>query len=38
MTPDAIRRIPLVIAGEIGATPAQVASAITLLDLSLIHI
>lgn len=32
MTPDAIRRIPLVIAGEIGATPAQVASAITLLD------
>ena len=32
MTPEAARRIPLVIAGEIGATPAQVASAITLLD------
>ncbi|KAF0174356.1 MAG: uncharacterized protein FD162_1179 [Rhodobacteraceae bacterium] len=32
MTPEAARRIPLVIAGEIAATPAQVASAITLLD------
>ena len=32
MTPDATRRIPLVIAGEIGAAPAQVASAIALLD------
>ncbi|WP_054006935.1 Tex family protein [Cypionkella psychrotolerans] len=32
MTPEATRRIPLVIAAEIGATAAQVASAITLLD------
>jgi protein Tex len=32
MTPEAARRIPLVIASEIGAAPAQVASAITLLD------
>ncbi len=32
MTPEATRRIPLVIAAEIGATVAQVASAITLLD------
>jgi uncharacterized protein len=32
MTVDATRRIPLVIAAEIGATPGQVASAITLLD------
>ena len=32
MTPEAIRRIPLVIASEIAATPAQVASAIGLLD------
>lgn len=32
MTPEAARRIPLVIATEIGATTAQVASAITLLD------
>ncbi len=32
MTTDASRRIPLVIAAEIGATAAQVASAITLLD------
>ncbi len=32
MSADAIRRIPLVIATEIGATPAQVHAAITLLD------
>ena len=32
MTPEAARRIPLVIAAEIGATAAQVASAIKLLD------
>ncbi|MDZ4392270.1 Tex family protein [Cypionkella sp.] len=32
MTPEAARRIPLVIAAEIGATAAQVSSAITLLD------
>ncbi len=32
MTPEATRRIPLVIAAEIGATAAQVTSAITLLD------
>ena len=32
MTPDASRRIPLVIASEIGAQPAQVVAAITLLD------
>jgi uncharacterized protein len=32
MSPEAKRRIPLVIAGEIGATAAQVISAITLLD------
>ena len=32
MTPEAARRIPLVIAAEIGATATQVASAITLLD------
>ncbi len=32
MTPEAARRIPLVIATEIGATAAQVTSAITLLD------
>lgn len=32
MTPEANRRIPLVIAAEIGATAAQVTSAITLLD------
>ena len=32
MTPEATRRIPLVIAAEIGASAAQVASAITLLD------
>ncbi|MEO5613591.1 MAG: Tex family protein, partial [Cypionkella sp.] len=32
MTNDASRRIPLVIAAEIGATAAQVTSAITLLD------
>ncbi|MES2667520.1 MAG: Tex family protein [Pseudomonadota bacterium] len=32
MTPDASRRIPLVIAVEIGAQPAQVVAAITLLD------
>ena len=32
MTPDANRRIPLVIASEIGAQPAQVAAAIMLLD------
>ncbi len=32
MSPEAARRIPLVIATEIGASPAQVTSAITLLD------
>ncbi len=32
MTPEAARRIPLVIATEIAATPAQVTAAITLLD------
>ncbi|WP_426032652.1 Tex family protein [Cypionkella sp. TWP1-2-1b2] len=32
MTPEAARRIPLVIAAEIGATAEQVISAITLLD------
>ncbi|MFA9231000.1 MAG: Tex family protein [Microgenomates group bacterium] len=32
MSADAIRRIPLVIATEIGATPVQVHAAITLLD------
>ncbi len=32
MTPDATRRITLVIAAEIGATVAQVTSAVTLLD------
>ncbi|MGV8955881.1 MAG: Tex family protein [Cypionkella sp.] len=32
MTSDANRRIPLVIAGEIGAAPAQAAAAIALLD------
>ncbi len=32
MTPEAARRIPLVIAGEIAAQPAQVAAAIALLD------
>ncbi|MES2432566.1 MAG: Tex family protein [Pseudomonadota bacterium] len=32
MTPEANRRIPLVIAAEIGATALQVTSAITLLD------
>ncbi|GLS86445.1 RNA-binding protein [Cypionkella aquatica] len=32
MTPEAARRIPLVIAAEIGATAGQVTSAITLLD------
>lgn len=32
MTPNASRRIPIVIAAEIGAQPAQVLAAITLLD------
>ncbi len=32
MTPEAARRIPLVIATEIGASPAQVTAAVALLD------